>query len=176
MHEDKKKPHKDELQEFIHRVRKSVNKAFKVHHPDRELETERAVARAGNVGTDIVTVPIVPRVAGTYQFDGGAVPANLQSLTVAINLNDADKLAVGNSMILRSLFSLNGGTSWLLGNQTTWNSYGPGGFTVTDPDGTVRVNPDPRLQIGLTNRAGQLLRGEIVLPQALPAGATLSLK
>jgi len=98
----------------------------------------------------LVTVPAV----------GGVVvpPTAPRGLKLVINLSDADKLAVGKTLALSSFFSFDGEATWQFVNGTNWTSYGPAGFTVTDPDGTVHVNPDPGLGVPLNNQTGQLMR------------------
>lgn len=106
---------------------------------------------------------------------------NYRSLQVLINLTTADKLMTGSTLELEVYFSFNGGATWQfisgyppppLGGGT-WKSYGPSGYTVTDPDGTVHVNPDPTIYVPLNGVTGQLFRIEYVANALTTAGATV---
>jgi len=102
------------------------------------------------IDNQLVTVP----AAG-----GVVVPTTApRGLRLVVNLSDADKLAVGKILDLSSFFSFDGGATWQFVDGINWTSYGPAGLTVTDPDGTVRVNPDPALGVPLNNQTGQLMR------------------
>lgn len=96
----------------------------------------------------------------TVPASGGvAVPSQYVGVKIVIGLSDADKLAVGKSLQLNSFLSSDGGNTFNFVNGFNWNSYGPGGYTVTDPDGTVHVNPDPTLYVPLNQQTG--LRAEL---------------
>src|SRR5438105_8954410 len=83
----KKADGQKQIDRFSRRISRSVRRAF------RSPKEKSAAPRASNTGTDIVVVAISNRNAGTYQFDGGAVPSGVVALTVTINLNESDKLA-----------------------------------------------------------------------------------
>lgn len=107
------------------------------------------------------SVPIVNNQLVTVPATNGILiplgsPYN--SVLIEIALSDADKLAVGRTILLNSFFSTDVGATWKFINGFTWNSYGPGGLTVTDPDGTVHINPGPRLFVPLNGVKGQLAR------------------
>jgi hypothetical protein len=107
---------------------------------------------------------------------GGAqvkVPITATVIEAVLNLTDANKLSVGLSIQFQTFFSVDG-VAWTLGNEFTWNSYGPAGLTVRDPDGTVRVNPDPRLQISVANHHGDFIHVTILCSSSVSAGATVS--
>src|SRR6266702_6997165 len=116
------------------------------------------------IATQLFSVPSVPVVNGlltTVPAVGGvSVPQNTyRSLKLVIGLGDADKLGIGNTLLLNSFFSSDSGATWQFINGFNWNSYGPAGLTVTDPDGAVHVNPDPTLYVPLNNvTPGMLMR------------------
>jgi hypothetical protein len=107
------------------------------------------------------SVAIVDGQLVTFPVSGGVnIPTNTQfnTLIVDIVLSDADKLAAGKTLQLNSFYSADAGANWQFINGFSWNSYGPGGLTVTDPDGTVHVNPDPMLYVPLGNAKGNIVR------------------
>ena len=109
-----------------------------------------------------------------FTFDAPQpVPADLRYATFEIVVEPADKLVVGISLTVEFFFSPDG-VNWIFANSTVWNSYGPGGLTVTAPDGTVLTNPNPKIQVGLSGRAGQQLRGTLTLTQAMRVGTVVS--
>jgi hypothetical protein len=102
------------------------------------------------------------------------VPNNANVFEVTVQLNESDKLSDGLEITFGTYASDDNGQTWRFLNGTLWRSYGAGGLVVNDPDGTVRVNPDPRLQIGVAPYRGQHVR-LIVLPnRAVSAGGTLT--
>lgn len=126
--------------------------------------------------TTIISTNQVNKQAGSYTFDApSAIAPDVKYATFELVLNDADKLSVGISLVMSFWFSVDG-MAWpsLPANQTTWTSYGPAGLTVVDPDGTVRVNPNPRVQLGMIGHAGQFLRGRLDLSQALKVGVLVT--
>ena len=126
--------------------------------------------------TRAITISQAVRAGGTYQFQTAVgVPADLRFARFQVVLDLADKLAVGKTLSLKFFFSPDGGASWVFANGTSWTSYGPGGLTVTDPDGTVHVNPDPTLVVPLSTKIGQRVRGEFVLGQSTNAGMIIDL-
>jgi len=125
--------------------------------------------------TTVVNLPIQNRAAGTRTFDDPQpVPANLFYATLELPMNTADKLAVGNQLTASFFFSSDGGTTYSFANSTDWVSYGPNGYTVTDPDGTVRTNPNPRIIVPVADKAGQRLRAVAILPQSLALGVLIT--
>ena len=64
-------------------------------------------------------------------------------------------------------------TTWEFRNGITWTSYGPGGLTVTYPDGTKVVNPDPSVFVPLNARVRPHVRVVLVPKQTLAAGVVL---
>lgn len=102
------------------------------------------------------------------------VPVGIVSLETSLNLSLSDKLSDGLSITFGVYFSTDNGQTWQFANGFVWNSYGPGGLTVTDPDGTVRVNPDPRLHTNISERAGQLVRAVALTNRTVSAGLTVS--
>lgn len=125
--------------------------------------------------TSVVDISPRNRQAGEFAFEAPQpVPSGLVQAKIEMVVDEADKLAVGKQLTLASYFSMDGGATWTLGNQTVWTSYGPNGLTVALPDGAQIVNPNPTLHIGLANRAGQHLRATLVLPQALRVGTIVT--
>lgn len=126
--------------------------------------------------TEVVNVARQNRGPGTITFDvAQPVPANIRFATLEILLDTPDKLAVGNWLDIQSFFSPNGFDLYAFANGTHWVSYGPDGLVVTDPDGTVRVNPNPRIQVPLIDRQGQFLRCSTNLGERLNAGALVTI-
>ena len=122
----------------------------------------------------IIAVTQSVRSSGTYTFDGGAtVPSGLQTATFQIILDLADKLAVGKTFTWKFYFSTDN-TNWVFANGGGWTSYGPSGLTYKDIDGTTVTNPNPKLTISLTDKAGKFIRGELVLNSSLNAGVTIN--
>jgi hypothetical protein len=117
-------------------------------HNNTPIGTTLLFSRNSVALTDgqLVTVPASGGVAIPSQFT--------KSLILTIGLSDADKLAVGKTLQLSGFISTDGGATFNFVNGFTWTSYGPNGLTVTDPDGTVHVNPDPRLFMPLNGQTG----------------------
>jgi hypothetical protein len=125
---------------------------------------------------DVVTIPKGNRQAGTYTFTApDPIPVGRIAM-LTVTLDEADKLAVGKTLTWQFFVLADAGATPVFVNGSTWTSYGPGGLTVTDPDGTVRVNPDPRLTCPIANHTGKLLRGVFVLSAALRAGVVISVE
>ena len=123
----------------------------------------------------VVAVSSRPRQAGAYTFHApDAVPSGVAEVIFTLTIDLADKLASGKSVRWGFEFSTDGGATWTLGNQGTWDSYGPAGFIHTDLDGTVVSNPDPRISLALSDRVGQRLRGTLVLSNALRTGVVIT--
>jgi hypothetical protein len=138
------------------------------------------VAGAQVARNNLFTAPpttLLPGVAVTVPAvvnQQSRVPNNANVFEVTVQLSDADKLSDGLEIVFGTYVSEDNGQTWRFLNGTTWRSYGPGGLVVNDPDGTVRVNPDPRLQIGVANYRGWHAR-LIALPnRAVTAGGTLT--
>jgi hypothetical protein len=102
------------------------------------------------------------------------VPQTIDHFEATLNLTDADKLSDGLIITFGTYRSDDNGLSWQFMNGFVWQSYGANGLTVRDPDGTVRVNPDPRLQISVAPYHGQQVRAVILSNRSITAGATLS--
>ena len=123
----------------------------------------------------VVAVSSRPRQAGAYTFQApDAVPSGVTEVIFTLTIDLADKLATGKMVTWGFEFSSDNGATWSLGNQGTWDSYGPAGLTYTDLDGTLVTNPDPRISLSLTDRAGQRLRGTLVLSDALRTGVVIT--
>lgn len=115
-----------------------------------------------------VTVTVPPNVN-----PNAAIPQTASVIEASILLADGDKLSTTLSFVFTTSVSADNGANWRLLNSVTWNSYGPGGKTVTDPDGTVRVNPDPRLQIGVIPYRGQQIRFTVLPNRNVSAGGSI---
>jgi hypothetical protein len=125
---------------------------------------------------DVVTVAVRNRDAGIYAFQApNPVPADLVQASFTIDIDIDDKLATGKTLAWGFEFSNDNGQNWTLGNQGTWQSYGPGGFTFTDLNGNVIVNPNPEIRLGLATRAGQLFRGTLTLNDAFRLGLVIAI-
>jgi hypothetical protein len=107
----------------------------------------------------------VPATAGV------TIPTNLgyASIELLINLTTADKEAVGKTLVL-NVYRAPGDT-FVAG--FNWTSYG-NQYTVTDPDGTVHVDPDPTLRIPLANIAGQQIHLTYEAVGIATAGVTVN--
>lgn len=123
---------------------------------------------------------IAPRaVTGTVTLPDPAgkqvtVPNSANDVILTVNLQTADKLSDGKTVSIQSWFSNDAGQSWQFINSTNWVSYGAAGSTIVDPDGTVNVNPDPRLFVPLNGLSGMLIRTVIAFGQTMTAGLTVS--
>lgn len=125
---------------------------------------------------DVVTINPRDRNAGSYTFEAPQpIPAGLTQAAFVLTVDLADKLATGKVIAWGFEFSADNGQTWTLGNRGTWQSYGPGGFTFTDLQGNVVTNPDPEIRFGLGSRAGQRMRGTLVLSTDLRTGVVISI-
>jgi len=125
--------------------------------------------------TTIVNLPIQNRPAGTRAFDAPQpIASGLAYATLELPMNDPVKLSTGISIQAEIYFSSDGGTTWNFEGGMNWLSYGPNGYTVRDPDGTVRINPNPRLYVNLTAHAGHNIRCQAILPQNTQFGVLLT--
>ncbi len=129
----------------------------------------------------VINVAQANRGPATFTFNAPIpVPAGLRFATIEIILDDADKLAVGKSMVLRSRFAPTLGGVYTLGNEAPWVSYGPGGLIIPPTHGEPeRVNPNPRIIIGLIDnpgnpRVGLFLQVSATLDQQFFAGVLAS--
>ncbi len=126
-------------------------RALKEKHHPLKAQAMPAVTR-----TQIFTVASVPvtdnQLIRLPATGGNTIPTNLgyRALEVLISLTTADKEAVGKTLALNVYVAP--GDTFVAG--FLWTSYGQQ-FTITDPDGTVHVDPDPTLHIPLANLAGQ---------------------
>lgn len=125
---------------------------------------------------DVVTLNSRNRDAGVYQFQApNPIPSGLERADFTLTIDLADKLSTGKTLAWGFEFSSDNGQSWVLGNQGTWQSYGPGGVSFIDLNGNLIVNPDPLIRIGLSTRAGQLMRGTLTLSDGLRTGLVISI-
>lgn len=147
----------------------------------RDLETNlggTVAARATYTQlANAASVPVTDNQLVTVPATSGVlvpVASPYNTILIDIVLSDADKLAVGKTLLLNSFFSLDSGATWQFINGFNWRSYGPGGLTVTDPDGAVHVNPGPRLYVPLNGVKGQLTRIQYQAVGISTAGVIIS--
>jgi hypothetical protein len=113
--------------------------------------------------TQLFASGIVPLTQDLDIYTGGvpiSAVGNWKVLRLVIGLSGADKLAAvgAKTVSIWSHFSQDAGATWKFINRTDWQSYGPGGLTFPDPDGTVWVNRDPTLDVPLNGLAGLMIR------------------
>src|SRR5258707_127896 len=87
---------------------------------------------------------------------GGASAAGYRVVKLTLGLSTAQKTATGNTMHWQASVSTNGGATFTFVSSEEWTSYGPGGITVTNSDGTTTVNPDPTLFVPLNGLVGAI--------------------
>lgn len=159
------------VEQFNTQIDHAMRKAFRV---------TGAGLVARTVVDNLVVVPISTRPAGTYIAPalGGnqiEVPADKSVARFTINLDLAEKLAVGKTLNWKICFSLDGGQTWPAGQcfGASWLSYGPGGYF--DTINGVQ-NPDPYREITIAGRAGQNIQGTFILNQQMEAGLTIDVR
>jgi len=123
---------------------------------------------------EIVNINPTNLTSGEHLYTAPDPVPTASYATFELVLLEADKLASNVSLTWEFYFSSDAGANWQFANGSTWTSYGPGGFLLTNMDGTTTQNPNPRLQIGLVGRAGHLLRCRLLLAQALRVGVIIS--
>ena len=104
------------------------------------------------------------------------LPNTANAIEVELTLSDADKLSVGLVIDWGVYVSPDNGATWKFIAGQRWTSYGPGGLTVTDIDGTVRVNPNPRAQIGVVPYRTWHSKGVILPSRNVSLGAIISIR
>ena len=125
----------------------------------------------------IASTPVIDNTLVPVPPSGGVMvqtTSPYNTILIEIVLSTSDKLSDGKTLMLNSFFSSDGGSTWQFINGFNWASYGPGGLTVTDPDGTVHVNPNPRLFVPLNGVKGQLLRVQYEAVGIATVGVTVS--
>jgi len=123
---------------------------------------------------EVVNIVATNMPAGEQVFTAPDPVPVARVATFELVLREQDKLASGISLTWEFYFSADNGASWQFANGSTWHSYGPSGYTLTNMDGTTTVNPNPKLQVPLVSRAGQLLRCRLDLAQSLRVGVIIS--
>lgn len=101
------------------------------------------------------------------------IPASVTIIDSTLNLSNTDKLSVGLVFTFGVYVSTDNAQTWQFVNGFTWNSYGPAGLTVTDPDGTVRVNPDPRLHTNVSPYPSAKVRIVALASRTVTVGLTV---
>jgi hypothetical protein len=123
--------------------------------------TQLAKVLSGPVTNDVLT-----RVPASGAIN--ASQGNYAGLEIQINLDTATKEAVGNTLVL-SAYKADG--SFVSG--INWASYGHQ-FTITLPDGTVVIDPDPTIDINILQLGGQDIYLTYQAHGIVLAGATVS--
>ncbi len=119
----------------------------------------------------LVTIPLT---------SGGAVPSipPWGAVELIVHLPTPDKLAVGNTIVLYVRKSVDGGATWtfMAGYPvgSPWQSYGPNGLTVTAPDGTTAINPDPTIVVSLNGQGNCLLDMQLQFHGIANAAVTMN--
>jgi hypothetical protein len=113
-----------------------------------------------------VTNDVLTRVPASGTVD--ASTGNNVALEIQINLDTATKEAVGNTLVLTA-FKADG--SLVAG--INWTSYGQQ-LTITQPDGTIVVDPDPTVHINILQLAGQNMYLTYQAHGVVSAGATVN--
>ncbi len=156
-----------ELDRFAKTFAKAVRQAF------GDPETAGVFAMATK--TTIATVPMQLRAAGTItaplpQANQISVPLDATLAQFTLNILAADKAATGLTLRWSFEFSSDGVNGWTETNAATWLSYGPAGYT--NRDGVL--NPDPSLDVPLTQRRGQFIRMVLRTDQPMTIGLAVN--
>ncbi len=113
-----------------------------------------------------VTNDVLTRVPATGVVNTSA--GNYLALEIQINLDTATKEATGNTLAL-NIYKTNG--SFVAG--INWTSYGHQ-LTVTLPDGTTVIDPDPAINLNIAQLGGQDVYLTYLAHGIVNAGATVN--
>ena len=159
---------------FVEQLRRVMRQMFRDPDEARVTLFDGAVLEA--VVTDTQVLAPALRQAGVYTSPTFTIPSTIKFLFLFVNVDIADKLAVGNSLSLDVQHSPDGGVNWLpLVGIPNWTSYGPAGYHIIDKNGNPIDNPDPGCGLNPQAYLNDQFRMVMTLPQPLTFGATVEI-